>query len=312
MNTSAIIKNAGRTFSMFGLKFRKHSPEILSVVGAVGTVASAVMACKATTKVNDILEDTKSQLDSVHGVLNGEIETTQSYTEEDAKKDTALIYVQTGIKFAKLYGPSIALGALSLGAMLTSNHILRKRNVALAAAYATIDKGFKEYRGRVIERFGQEIDKELKYGIKAQKVSETVVDEETGEVKEVEKSVNVINGVDGYSDYARFFDDGCAPWKKDSEYNLMFLRAQQRYANDLLQANGYLFLNDVYDMLGIPRTKAGQIVGWVYNEAMPTGDNRVDFGIYDVNRQETRDFVNGYERSILLDFNVDGNILDLI
>ena len=115
-----------------------------------------------------------------------------------------------------------------------------------------------------------------------------------------------------YSDYARIFDDGCTGWSKNAEYNLMFLKQQQAYANTLLKNNGYLFLNEVYDMLGIPRSKAGQVVGWIYDEKNPIGDNFVDFGIYDLYNEKARDFVNGYERSIVLDFNVDGNVWDLM
>lgn len=311
MNTN-IIKSAGNAISKVGFKIRKHSPEILVTAGVVGTVASAVMACKATTKVSDILEDTQNKVNQVHAVLEDENVSEDKYSQEDGKKDLAIIYIQSGVKFAKLYAPAVALGALSLGCILTSNNILRKRNVALAAAYATIDQGFKEYRGRVVERFGEAVDRELKYNIKAQKVTETVVDEETGKEKKVKKTIEVVGDPNQYSDYARFFDESCAAWEKDPEYNLMFLKAEQSYANDRLRANGYLFLNDVYDRLGIPRSKAGQVVGWVYNEDNPVGDNYVDFGIYDINREVVREFVNGYERSILLDFNVDGNIWDLM
>ena len=115
-----------------------------------------------------------------------------------------------------------------------------------------------------------------------------------------------------YSDYARFFDAASPNWQNDPEYNLMFLRAQQQYANDLLRAKGRLFLNDVYEMLGLEKSKAGQIVGWVYDRENPNGDNFVDFGIYDMSKERVRAFVNGYETNILLDFNVDGNIWDLM
>lgn len=311
MNTS-IIKSAGSVISKIGIRLQKHSPEILVAVGVVGTVTSAVLACKATTKVSDILEETKEKVDQVHAVVEDETISEETYSNEDMKKDLAIIYVQSGIKLAKLYAPAIGLGVLSIASILTSHNILKKRNIALAAAYTAIDCGFKDYRKRVLEKFGQEIDKELKYGIATKTISEAVVDEETGKEKKVKNKTYVIEGIDGYSDYARFFDDGCAGWEKDPEYNLMFLRAQQQYANDLLVTNGYLFLNEVYDMLGIPRTKAGQVVGWVYDPENNVGDNYVDFGIYDIRRQENRDFVNGYERSILLDFNVDGVILDLI
>lgn len=311
MNTS-IIKSAGTALSKIGFKIRKHSPEILVTAGVVGTVASTIMACKATTKVSDILEDTKAKVDQVHMVLEDNDISEDRYSQEDSKKDLAIIYAQSGIQFVKLYGPAVALGVLSLGCILTSNNILRKRNVALAAAYTAIDKGFKEYRGRVVDRFGEAVDRELKYNIKAKKITETVTDEETGKEKKVKKTVDVISDSNGYSPYARFFDEASPAWEKDPEYNLMFLRAQQQYANDLLRARGHLFLNEVYDMLGIPRSKAGQVVGWVYDENNPIGDNHVDFGIYNIRREVVRDFVNGYERSILLDFNVDGNIWDLM
>jgi len=298
------------SFNKMGFKLKKHSPEILVVAGVVGTVVSAVMACKATTKVSDILEKTKEDINSIHNCAANE-SLAEEYTPEDVKKDLAIVYVQTGVKLAKLYAPAVALGALSLGSILASNNILRQRNVALAAAYATVDKGFKEYRNRVVERFGEEVERELRHNIKAKKIEKIVVGED-GKEKKVKETIQVAEDPNTYSDYARFFDDGCTGWEKDSEYNLMFLRAQQQYANDKLRANGRLFLNEVYDMLGIPRTKAGQVVGWVYNTKNPIGDNYIDFGMYDMHREVVRNFVNGYERTILLDFNVDGNIWDLM
>lgn len=308
MKFNDIMASASRTFSKVSLQGKKYAPEVMVVVGVVGVVASAVMACKATTKAGAIVEDTKDQMDQIHEVAETH---TEEYSEDDMKKDTVIVYTQTAVKFAKLYGPAVILGAASIACILGSHHILSKRNAALAAAYATVDKGFKEYRGRVIERFGKELDKELRYNVKAKDFEETVVNEETGEETKVTNTVNVADPND-YSDYARFFDDGCTGWTKDSEQNLYFLKCQQNYANERLQKKGYLFLNDVYEMLGIPKTKAGQIVGWIYDKKNPVGDNFVDFGIYNMNREKARDFVNGYERTILLDFNVDGNILDLI
>ena len=310
MKKAELMTTLSSSFNKMGFKLKKHSPEILVVAGVVGTVVSAVMACKATTKVSDILEKTKEDINSIHNCAANE-SLAEEYTPEDVKKDLAIVYVQTGVKLAKLYAPAVALGALSLGSILASNNILRQRNVALAAAYATVDKGFKEYRNRVVERFGEEVERELRHNIKAKKIEKIVVGED-GKEKKVKETIQVAEDPNTYSDYARFFDDGCTGWEKDSEYNLMFLRAQQQYANDKLRANGRLFLNEVYDMLGIPRTKAGQVVGWVYDAENPIGDNYVDFGIYNVHRETVRNFVNGYERTILLDFNVDGNIWDMM
>ena len=307
MKANELMNNVTRTVNRVGFKFKKHSPEVLIVAGTIGVVASAVMACKATTKAGKIKEEMNEEMDKIHEVAEAHRE---DYTEEDLKKDTTIVYTQTAVKYVKLYAPSVALGVASLTCILASNGILRKRNIALAAAYTAVDKGFKEYRGRVVERFGTELDKELRYNIKAKEFEEPVVDEK-GKEKIKKETVSVADP-NLYSDYARFFDDGCLGWSKDAEYNLTFLKQQQNYANDLLKKKGHLFLNEVYDMLGIPRTRAGQVVGWIYDEKHPIGDNFVDFGIYDMNREKVRDFVNGYERVILLDFNVDGNILDLI
>lgn len=320
MKTAGIMNNVSKTFNQVGFQLKKHSPEILVVAGVVGVVTSAVMACKATTKASEIIDQTKEDIEKIHDVLADE-SLSEEYTVEDSKKDLAIVYLQTGVKFVKLYGPSVLLGALSITSILASNNILRKRNVALAAAYATVDKGFKEYRSRVIERFGEEVDRELKYNLKAKKVEETIVDE-NGKEKKVKSTINV-SEQKIFSDYAFFFEESNPYWKKDGNYNRMFLLAQQQYANDKLRANGYLYLNDVLDTLGIPRTKAGQIVGWVYNPENPVGDNYVDFGIYETYRDEEKAFVEdkvaGYklgkdefERVVILDFNVDGNILDLM
>ena len=304
-----ILKNITGTVSKAAFTLKKHSPEILIVVGVIGTVASAVLACSATTKVNDILADAKTQLDTIHECAQ-KPEMAEKYTEQDAQKDTTIVYVQTGVKLAKLYAPAVILGALSIASMVTSNNILKKRNVALAAAYGAVDKSFKEYRNRVKERFGDNVERELRYNLKAETIKENVTNED-GSTEEVEKTV-FTGEPNLYSEYARIFDETNTNWEKDSEYNRFFLTAQQSYANDLLRARGHLFLNEVYDMLGFPRTKAGQVVGWLYNPDNPTGDNYVDFGMFDINNEKACDFVNGYERAIVLDFNVDGNIYDYI
>ncbi len=309
MKKTELMNRISGTISKAGFRLRKHSPEILVVTGIVGTVTSAVLACRATTKLSGILEKTKEDLETIHNCAGRE-DLAEPYSEEDAKKDTALVYIHTGKNLAKLYAPSVALGVVSIAGILASNKILRKRNACAAAAFAGLAKEFKEYRGRVAERFGENVERELKYDLKARKVEETIIDE-NGKEKKVKKTVEV-SGVDGYSSYARFFDSASKYWEEDPEYNLMYLRTEESYANDRLKARGYLFLNEVYDRLGIPPTKEGQVVGWIYDEKNPIGDNFVDFGIYNVNREKNRDFVNGYENVILLDFNVDGNILDSI
>lgn len=299
-NKTEILKSVNGVTSKAVMKLKKHSPEILVVAGIAGTVVSAVLACKATTKVAEILDETKGTLDTIHegmetGAING-----QEYTNEDGKKDTVVVYAQTGMKLAKLYGPAIILGTLSVTSILASNNILRKRNAALGAAYAAIDKSFKEYRGRVIERFGEQVDTELKYGIKAKKFEEIEVDPETGKEKKVKKTVMVADP-NLQSDYAVYFDSKSRNYETNPDYNRMFLKAQQAFANDKLQTRGHLFLNEVLDDLDLPRTPAGQIVGWTKDGP----DGYVNFRIVEVER-ETED--GRHEPALLLDFNVEGNI----
>ena len=309
MNKTAMMSNLSHTFTRAGLKLKKHSPEILLVTGVVGVVTSSVMACKATLKVTEVIDGAKEQIDTIHEVAENP-DLKDKYTEEDSKKDLVIVYTQTGVKLLKLYGPSVALGVFSLGCMIGSNRILSKRNAVLATAYAALKKDFGNYRAGVIERFGKELDRELRYNIKAQEIEQTSVDKDGKEVVE-KKIVNVVDP-NRFSPYAIVFDDGNTGWDKDPELTKFFLIQQQNYANDRLKARGHLFLNEVYDMLGAKRTKAGAQVGWVYDEKHPIGDNFVDFGMFDIYNEKARDFINGRERVIILDFNVDGPILDLI
>jgi hypothetical protein len=176
----------------------------------------------------------------------------------------------------------------------------------MIAAYKAVEQSFSDYRKRVVAEFGEEKDRLLKNGIKQSKVKVTELDEK-GKTKTVEETIESADPND-ISQYARFFDESSINWTKTAEYNMMFLTTQQNFANDLLHSRGHIFLNEVYDMLGIPRSQAGAVVGWVKGH----GDDFVDFGIYDRESGKARDFVNGYERSILLDFNVAGVIYDLI
>ena len=277
------------------------------IAGVGGTIVTTVMACKATTKIDEVLAENKEQIAKTKNYVE-ETGFSDKYTEKDYQKDLTVMYTQRGLKLFKLYAPAIAVGTISITAILAGHNVLKKRNVALAAAYEVVNKNFKDYRGRVIDRFGNELDRELRYNIRKEEVEKTVIDEKTGKERTV-KEITEIADIDPSSEYAKFFDESCPGWTKDPEYNLMFLRNQQQYANDLLESRGYLFLNEVYEMLGIQRTRQGQVIGWIYDKNVI---DKVNFGIYNIANPANRRFVNGYERSILLDFNVDGDILNAI
>lgn len=316
MNISNIKNNMSRSLYKAKFKLQQHAPEIMVVGGIIGGVVSTVMACKATTKVNFILEETQKKIDIVHeGIETGEVQGyldngevgMVSYSAEDGNKDLAIVYGKAGIELVKLYAPAVAVGCLSITSILGGYRIMHKRNVALAVAYTALDNSFKGYKNRVIERFGEAMDRELTYGIKAVEIEETTVDKK-GKEKTVTKTIEVMDPNNVYSPYAFCFDESCVGWERDAELNKFFLLQQQNYANDKLKAQGYLFLNDVRKMLGALPTAAGQECGWIYNSEK--GDGCVDFGIFDIHKPVNREFVNGYEKSIWIDPNVDGYILD--
>lgn len=314
MNKTEVAEKFSRGFHKFGLQFKKHSPAILIGAGIVGVVASTVLACKATTKLDSVVKESKERVERIHqceeqGVIP---ETGEKYTEKQCKKDLTIVYAQTGMKLVKLYAPSILLGAVSITSIVASHGILNKRNAAISAAYMAVDKGFKNYRKNVKDRFGDKVDFELRHNVKAEQV-ETIEKDEKGKEKIKKETVEVAHvNNEQYSANAIIFDQANPNWKKDAEYNKMFLLRVQDYMNDRLRRQGYLFLNDVFDAIDHPRTKAGQVIGWVYDEKNPVGDNFVDFGIFDVTKPAARDFVNGFEKCIILDFNVDGPILELL
>lgn len=313
MNFSSAIQTAKFAIGRGGLILKKYSPEILTAAGVIGTVGSTVLACKATLKVEDILDEAKKKSNLINAVHDGEIEVDAEYTDKDYSKDLLVNRTQTAVKLIKLYGPAISLGALSITAILGGQHILRKRNVAVMAAYKLCEESFNNYRSRVKDELGEEKDRQFYYGMTEETVKDKVKSKD-GKTKTVTKKVE--KAPDHlYSQYARFFDEANINWDKSPEQNMYFLKMVQNQMNDKLKARGHVFLNEVYDALGFDRSEAGQLVGWVWNKdntAMEAGDGYIDFGIFDGNDCAKRAFVNGDERSILLDFNIDGMIYDLI
>lgn len=307
------LDKLGLLASRTGLVLRKNAPEILVGLGIVGTIGGTVMACKGTTRALKVMESHETTLQCIEDAteLNaeGQFEPGDEgyYSEADRKQDLMHTNVETTIELIKTFAPAVLLTTAGIGCIVGSHVILNRRNAALVAAYTAVDGAFKQYRKRVIEDYGKDVDYMFKNNLRKEIVQTEDVDPETGEVT-VKNEEQLVMDPNGYSEYAKFFDEGSRHWVKNAESNYFFLKCQQNYANEMLQARGHVFLNEVYDLLGIPRTSAGQAVGWVKG----VGDDFVDFGIYDGERAVVRDFVNGYENSILLDFNVCGAIYDLI
>jgi len=294
--SNAVTNKIGRQ----GLIIQKHSPGLLFGAGVVGMIGTVVLASRATLKLDALLEDAQQKKTEVIEKVH------PNYEDIDRKRDLTVVYTQMAIQVCKLYGPALIVGVASVAALTGSHHILNNRVVGLTAAYNVLDKGFKEYRSRVVSELGTEKDAEFRYG-----TEEVEVIEEGENGKKVIKTVQQIKGKP--SIYARYFDEHSTQWDRTPAYNQMFLRSQQSYANDLLNARGHVFLNEIYDMLGLTRTKEGAVVGWVKGGLSGyTGDGYIDFGVFQGDVFQAMQFVNGEEKSVLLDFNVDGLIYDKI
>lgn len=304
-----MVSTVKSVMSKTKFKAKKHSPEIMLVFGIGGVIGSTVMACRATMHLDDALKEKRERIQEIHDFVD-EHGYSEGYTEKDMQKELTVTYVKAGLEVAKLYAPAVALGVLSISGIVGSHYIMRKRNAALAAAYAAIDQGLKEYRKRVAAQIGEDAERDLYYGITKESVEETVTTK-SGKEKTVVKEVESYDP-NKRSPFSVIYDDGCIGYTKDPEYNKQFLLMQQAYANQKLKAQGYLFLNDVYKMLGFAPTKAGHVVGWIYDEKHPVGDNYVDFGLFNTDDPAARRFINGLEKNIILDFNVDGNIYDMM
>ncbi len=320
--------------SKLGLKAKKNAPTLMVTGGIILVGVGTVLACKQTIKANDILKNINHQLDEIEDkLLDSEV---TGYNEKDARKERAVVYRGFAWDMARTYGPAVLAITAGLGLIVGSHKILCGRNAVLTAGYSALLANYQNYRNQVRAEIGEEEETKIFSGAAREDVE---VFDENGEVVETKKDALVKhdNG-SGHSIYARLFSPdnvvGVLQNKctKSPASNLAWLRQQQQWANDTLRARGYLFLNEVYEQLGFPRTSDGQIVGWLWDPKREKysngnysfgdgvdsqglyGDNYVDFGIYDKMylSKEKAEFLNGGEPYVWLDFNVDGVIYDLI
>lgn len=309
MKKTELVAKAGQILVKTKLGIKKHSPEILVATGIGTGIVAAIIACKQTIKANDIIAEARKNLQNIEDVkelaANNEVE----YTEENEQEDRKTIGMQVAVGMVKTYALPVGLGILSITCILAGHHILKKRNVALAAAYSALSTDFMNYRKRVVNKYGKDVDFMLKNGLEKQIVANQVIDPETGEVKETKEEVLTYEG-DKLSQYARVFDEvGSTQWTPSADHNRAFLLMEQNYFNERIRTRGYIFLNEVYERLGFRPTKAGSVVGWVYQNADYEG---IDFGIFTAHTQKAAEFLEGTEPSIILDFNVQGDILSLV
>lgn len=271
-----------------GFVLSKNAPTILTTAGVAGFIASTVLTIRSTSKAVDALPEISANVAKAKAMALDE-----DFSEQDRQAALVKVYLESSIKLARIYSPTLIVGSASVFCVLHGHGMMMKRQASLLAAYTALDASYKAYRRRIVETIGEEKELELYRSPKLTHPEDKTLpcEIDTGDVMP--------------SPYARFFDEVSPNWTRNPEYNLLFLRSQQDYANDRLKAHGFVFLNEVYESLGFPRSQAGQVVGWKINSE---GDNFIDFGLYSIFDESSRAFVNGVEHTVLLDFNVDGPI----
>lgn len=307
---SKVSTSAAKFAGKAEFTIKKNSPEILLGAGIVGFVGTIVLACRATCRADEVLEFHRRKIKDINDakeIADADPEGEMSYDIEIYRQDKAVRYLKTTGSLAKLYVPTIAVGTLSLACILTSRNIMQKRYLGVVAAYNGLSAAFEEYRKRVRDEYGDGLDKHFRYGTTYDELP--VYDENGKKTKEKEQVEKTETGmVIPNDDSCRFFDSSNPNWDKNPTFSMMWLRGQQNILNDILHTRGHVFLNEVYDALGFPHTPQGAVLGWIDGE----GDNCIDFGLYDPNKESVRRFVNGVDNVIMLEFNHDGVIWDKI
>lgn len=305
MNLGVITRAAGKV----GLVLSKHSPAMLSVIGGVGVVATAVLASQETLRVKEVVEPHVENLELISATLEDE---SKQYSDQDALHDRTVIYARLGRDLLKLYAPALVVGVLTIASIAASHRISAKRIAGLTAAYGALDQSYRRYRGRVEQALGEEGTKELDTKIREQAKKD--IAERRKPDADISEIGDSIFDLAGASQYAVLYDENAATWNKNRNLSTSILRAQENYANDLLNCRGYVMLNEVYAGLGLPQTSAGAVVGWIRKDD-GGADGYITFGDWDANYfDDIYKDVDGVceARRWILDFNVDGVIWDRI
>lgn len=305
MNLGVITRAAGKV----GLVLSKHSPAMLSVIGGIGVVGTAVLASQETLRVKEVVEPHVENLELISATLEDE---SKQYSDQDALHDRTVIYTRLGRDLLKLYAPALVVGVLTIASIAASHRISAKRIAGLTAAYGALDQSYRRYRGRVEQALGEEGMKELDTKIREQAKKD--IAERRKPDADISEIGDSIFDLAGASQYAVLYDENAATWNKNRNLSTSILRAQESYANDLLNCRGYVMLNEVYAGLGLPQTSAGAVVGWIRKDD-GGADGYITFGDWDANYfDDIYKDVDGVceARRWILDFNVDGVIWDRI
>lgn len=312
ITSSALAKQVGPKAGIAVLAAKKGAPEAMLVGGIVSGIISGIMLARAYKKheeiITPVVEDLSYALEIVEQNENSLLEerTAEEHdlareTISEVKTSIPKIYAEIVGRGIRLYGPSVLMGGMSIYMLLTSHGIMRGRNAAAIAAFSLMEKGFNQYRKRVVEEQGADADERYYFGADERVTSIETVDSETGKkIKTKSKAPSIPETPDPKQIYTRVFDEiNNRYFSEDRDWNLMFLRAKERQANDKYNLQGFLMLNTVLEWLGYEETWYGALVGW---SKKAEGDDFVDFGLSRAIN------MNDGDNRFILDFNVNGSV----
>lgn len=296
---------------------KKYSPELLVAGGIALAASSIVLACFATSKARKPLAEATAKINETHELMKDDFKIQNGqYSVQEGRKELTKTYFKTAGKLLWIYAPAVLTFGLSISCILGSHKIMKGRNIALAAAYTTLENGYKAYRDRVKEKLGEEAEEAIYKNITKEKKE---VADKNGELKT--KDMPTEHLAKNSNPYSALYSCGNRGWETNAVLNYDYLMTQQAYLNHKLQAQGFLFLSDVYDalgfdasMLGADKVRASHILGWIYDPNDSMRDNYVSFGLTNKNnitKPNVQKQIDHNEPNFWLEFNCDGDILNL-
>lgn len=286
-------------------RISKHAPTILSVTASAGVIATGYLAWKAGTRFEDVeCRDWDRRKECLRNA--------DTIPDEDVPKIERKNRILFILDTVRTVAPAAIVGAATITMIYFSNSISKKRLAAMGAAYATLQTAFDGYKRTMVEALGKEsVDKILKpklpnVGKSAEEILSSDNKSDAANVSDA-----VVNSLKALSPYARIIaEESSTCWDPNEDYTYQNLAAVQLWANRRLERKGHLFLNEVFDQLGLSRTREGAVVGWLKNGE---GDNYVSFGDFDASiyRVPSDDYTR-VDSNFIVDFNVDGVIWDKI
>lgn len=276
-----------RAYGAAKLALHAKSPTLLIVGGVVAMAGAAVFACKKTLEVEQVLEPHQTELETFKN-------------DPSPGDEKSIVQLQMARDVAFHYAAPVGIFLLGAGMVFKGHSILQKRNAALAMAFTTLKKSFDNYRARVVSEQGHEADQRFLNGSK-----ETIVNNHGYSQRVLSRDWD-----ESLKDpYNRVFcQETSSKWQNDLGANKHFIACQQRFAQQILNRQGYLYLSEVYDSLGIARSDVSQVCGWKIT-TLPDGTRNVPVVDFGLDLPIPDDWKYNQERAVFLNFNCQGPIV---